>query len=156
MALDIKTTKHTIAFLSKVLSGIGGGHIYNITLAEDRDNGELVNRGEWNSFDNYDEKSGKVTFEGVIREPAAEGGFYIEVTKPTDALFIYNTPKSPYKDEVLHDDALFYNEAGSTVTGHSLVVGDIVAISEEGFNGTPEAGKTVTFANHKYVVATGA
>ncbi len=155
MALGIATTKHAVAFMSKILAGFGGGHIYNITLAADHDNGELVKRGDWNSFDNYDEKTGAITFKGVIRDVAAEGGFYVEVTDATDALFVYNTPKNPYTEAELADDALFYNAQGDVVKAYSLTVGDIFAISEEGFNGTPEVGKNVTFANHKYVVASG-
>ncbi len=156
MALGLKKEKHTVAFMSKLLAGFGGAHQFNMTLASDRDNGELVLRGEWNSFDNYDEKSGKITFEGVIRaENTTEGGYYIEVVKPGDALIIYNTPKNPYTGTDLDEPELFYNEKGDTVVGKQLVVGDIFSISDEGFKGTPEVGKTVTFADHKYVVAAG-
>ena len=47
----------------------------------------------------------------------------------------------------------FYNAAGATVRGYELAVGDVFELSAEGFDGTPEAGKTVTVANKKLVVA---
>ena len=154
MAVAISTKKHGIVFPSKLLSGVGGSHIYNITLAKDRDNGELVLRGGWNSFDNYDEDAaGTIEFAGVIRESAAEGGYYVEVTAPTKALLVYNTPKSPYGDREFHDDSLFFNAAGDVVKAYSLVEGDIFAVSENMFSGKIVTGKAVSFADGKYVVA---
>ncbi len=153
MAVAIATKKHGVVFPSKILSGIGGGHIYNVTIAKDHDNGELVLRGAWNSFDNYDEASGAIEFAGVIRGAAAEGGFYIEVSAPTEALLVYNTPVNPYTGREFDGDELFFNAQGDTVKAYSLVKGDIFAASEELFDGTPVAGKAVTFADGKYVVA---
>lgn len=153
MAVAISTKKHGVVFPSKLLAGFGGAHQYNITIAKDHDNGELVTRGEWNSFDNYDEGSAAVEFSGVIREPAAEGGYYIEVTAATEALLLYNTPINPYTGREFEDDALFFNAAGDVVRGYALVKGDIFAVSENMFDGKIVTGKAVSFANGKYVVA---
>ena len=48
-------TKHAVAFPSKVLAGNMGAHIFNITLSTAADNGNIIGRGAWNSFDNYAE-----------------------------------------------------------------------------------------------------
>ncbi len=153
MAVAIATQKHGVVFHSKLLAGFGGAHQFNITIAQNHDNGELVNRGDWNSFDNYDEAETAVEFAGVIREAAAEGGYYVEVTAPTEAVLLYNTPINPYTGREFEDDALFYNAAGDVVRGYGLVKGDIFAVSENMFQGTIAVGKAVSFANGKYVVA---
>ena len=153
MAIDlVKNNKHGIVFPNKIAAASGSPHQFNITLAADHDNGELILRGGWHSFDNYDEdENGTVDFEGVIREPSAEGGWYVEVTKATDALLVYNTPVSPYPERELRDEGLFYNAEGDTVRVYSLIVGDIFSVQNI-FDGTPEAGASVTFADGKYVV----
>lgn len=150
--VDIATKKHGVAFPSKIISGLGGGHIYNVTLAKAHDNGELVLRGGWRSLDNYDENTGKITFAGVIRDRSAEGGYYVEVTAATDALFVYNTPHSPYSERELKDDHLFYNAEGDVVRAYSLVPGDVFSVSEELFKGKIAIGSAVTFADGKYVI----
>jgi hypothetical protein len=48
-------TKHAICFPSKVLAGNMGAHIFNVTLSTAADNGNIIGRGNWNSFDNYAE-----------------------------------------------------------------------------------------------------
>lgn len=152
--VDVSTKRHGLASASKVLAGIGGGHIYNVRLSKNHDNGELILRGGWLAFDEYEEKTGAITFEGVIRADSAEGGYYVEVTAPTDALFVYNTPVSPYGTKDLRDEHLFYNATGDTVKAYSLTVGDIVSVSEELFKNKIVLGKKVSFADGKYVVAT--
>ena len=155
MAVDINKGTHKIAFPNKLLAMMGGRHTYNVTLAANHDNGELILRTtKWNSFDNYDEATnGTITFAGYIQGQAADGTWYIEVTADTDALLVYNTPVSPYVEFELKDDALFYNAKDETVEGISLAKGDIFSVSTNGFNGTPVAGKTVSYSNGKYVVA---
>ena len=153
--VDIVTKKHGFGFPSKVLSGFpGGGHIYNLTLAANHDNGELVKRGGWRSFDNYDEATGAIEFAGVIREAASEAGcYYVEVTAPTEALFLYNSLISPYAERDLRREDIMFNAAGDVVKAYTLNVGDIISVSEALFKGKIVAGKAVSFADGKYVVA---
>lgn len=157
MAIDIVKGVHGVAFPSKVLSAMGGKHIFNITLTANHDNGELVGRGTWNSIDNYNEAAVGATndFRGVIQEPLIddpENQFYVEVTADTDLLFVYNSPVSPYPEQELSDESLFYNKAGDTAKGYSLSKGDIILISKPLFNGTPAVGAALTYKNGKYVV----
>ena len=91
MAIRYEIEKHAVAFPSKLLAQNGGKHIYNVVLSTDTDNGNLIARGEWDSLDLYKEAA-VTTFEGVVREQAANGNWYVEVTDPGDALFVYQQP----------------------------------------------------------------
>lgn len=158
MAFDISASlTHNIFFPSKLLASAGGKHQYDIILTAVHDNGTLVNKGTWNSFDNYNEAAvaASNSFAGVIRQAdeTNDGQWYVEVTADTDLLILYNSPVSPYGEERFQNEALFYNAIGDTVRGFELAKGDIFNISTSAFDGTPEAGKTLTYKNGKYVVA---
>ena len=153
MAIKYEIAKHAVAFPSKLLAQNGGKHIYNIELATDTDNGNLVSKGSFIDLDLYEE-SAATTFEGVIQKKAANGNWYVEVKEPGDALFVYMQAfiaeewTNKFKKE-----SNFYNAAGETVRAYELAVGDVFEVSAEGFTGTPEAGKTVSVADKKLVVA---
>ena len=144
---------HAIAYPSKLIAQNGGKHIYNIELATDTDNGNLVSKGAFIDLDLYEEAAA-TTFEGVIQKKAANGNWYVEVVEAGDALFVYMPAfiEEDYTNS-FKNEKRFYNAAGSTVRGYELAVGDVFELSAEGFDGTPEAGKTVTVANKKLVVA---
>lgn len=153
MAIKYSIEKHAVAFPSKLLAQNGGKHIYNVELATDTDNGNLVARGAFIDLDLYEEAAA-TTFEGVIQKKAANGNWYVEVKNPGDALFVYMQAfiaeewTNKFKKE-----SNFYNAAGETVRAYELAVGDVFEVSAEGFTGTPEAGKTVSVADKKLVVA---
>ena len=71
MAVDF-TTNHADANVSKLLATNYGGHIYNVTLSSAADNGNIVKRGAYNSFDNYAEAQAN-NFNGIVRGQAANG-----------------------------------------------------------------------------------
>lgn len=156
MAIDFsKNATHVVAFPSKVASAMGQyGHVINFVMNANVDNSVLGTKGTYVSFDQYnrvDVADNKV--EGVIREAAAEGGWYVEFTKLDGQIFfVYNTPKSPYPEVELRDEALFYNATGDVTQGMELHLGDIVTLSDAAFTGTPDAGKTVKYSAGKYVV----
>ena len=153
MAIKYSIEKHAVAFPSKLLAQNGGKHIYNIELATDTDNGNLVKRGSFIDLDLYEEDTA-ATFEGVIQKQAANGNWYVEVVNPGDSLLVYMQAfiaeewTNKFKAE-----SNFYNAAGDVVRGYELAVGDVFEVSAEGFTGTPEAGKTVSVAGKKLVVA---
>ena len=153
MAIKYSIEKHAVAFPSKLLAQNGGKHIYNIELATDTDNGNLVKRGSFIDLDLYEEDTA-ATFEGVIQKQAANGNWYVEVVNPGDALFVYMQAfiaeewTNKFKAE-----SNFYNAAGDVVRGYELAVGDVFEVSAEGFDGTPEAGKAVSVTAKKLVVA---
>ena len=147
------TFTHNEAFTSKLLAASGGGHIYDIQLTADHDNGVLVGRGNYIKLGTYQETTAPNTFAGIIREQAANGNWYVEVTAATEALWILMPEISPYEaiPETVNPKA-WVNKAGDTVKGYSLTKGDIFEMSAEGFTGTPAVNKSVTFASGKYVV----
>jgi len=156
MAIDFtKNATHVIAFPSKVASAMGQyGHVINFKLLANADNGVLGTKGDYVSFDQYkrvEVSDNKV--EGIIREASSEGGWYVEFSKLDGQIFfVYNTPKSPYPEVELRDEALFYNASGDVTQGMELHLGDIVSLNDAAFTGTPDAGKTVKYSAGKYVV----
>lgn len=146
---------HAYCFPTKLLAGNGGEHILNIELTADADNGSIVTAGEYKSFDNYVEAAAPADYEAKIVDIAADGNFYVEVVNPADAVLICEVIDNPYTnyDSRFKDSKLFYNAAGDVVRGYVLHKRDIYELSEEGFEGTPEVGKSVTITGRKHVVA---
>ena len=136
---------------AKVLASEGGKHIYNVIASEDIDNCNFVARDAWSSFDLYTMKKA-TTFEGIVREQAANGNYYVEVTDPGDALFVYTVPiiaedwTNNFKKE-----SNFYNAQGDVMRCYELAVGDVLEISEAGFTATPTVGDTVELDDYVLV-----
>ena len=153
MAISYSIAKHAVAFPSKLVAQNGGEHIYNIELTSATDNGNIVAKGNFIDLDLYKEAAA-TGFAGVIQKQAANGNWYVEVTTPGTALLVYMQPfiaedwTNTWKKE-----SNFYNETGDVVRGYALHVGDVFEVSAEGFDGIPEAGKTVSVANKKLKVA---
>ena len=146
---------HAYCFPTKLLAGNGGEHILNIELTSDADNGVIVGVGDYKSFDNYVEAEAPAEYKAKIVDIAADGNFYVEVVEPADAVLICEVIDNPYTnyDSRFKDDKLFYNAAGEVVRGYCLHKKDIFELSAEGFEGTPEVGKDLTFSGRKHVVA---
>lgn len=144
---------HAISYPSKMLASNGAAHILNVQLTDSCDNGSLIGLGDFIDLDLYEEATA-TTFEGKIQKQAANGNWYVEVVDPGDAYYVYMPPfieedfTKSFKNE-----KRFFNAAGSTVRAYQMCKHDTYELSAEGFDGTPEAGKTVTVANKKLVVA---
>ena len=153
MAIRYTIEEHNVAFPSKIAASAGSPHIYNIRLTEDTDNGQLVGKGDWVAFDEY-EQAAAPAFSGKIQAKAANGNFYVEVTDDTEALFVFDSPiiAEDYNTKFTAEKN-FFNEEGKTIKAYSLIKGDIFELSAIAFDGTPEAGKTVSYSGGKYVVA---
>ena len=156
MAIDVnKNANHIVVFPSFVASAMGQyGHVINLVMQANQDNGVLAAKGDYVSFEQY--KMAAVAdnkVEGVIREASAEGGWYVEFTKLDGQYFlVYNSPISPYPEKELRDEALFYNAKGDVTQGMELHLGDIISLSDDAFTGTAQAGKTVKYSAGKYIV----
>lgn len=154
MAVDISKTKHTVAFPRKIAAAAGSPHQWDIVISANTDNGALCTRGKYVSFANYQAAAAPAQFAGKILEQTSDGDWYVEVTDPKEAIFLYNSPRSEYTERELRDEHYFYNKPSEgTVRGYELIKGDIFSISVEGFTGVPVAGKAVSYADGKYVVA---
>lgn len=153
MAIAYSIEKHAIGFPTKVLAAEGGKHIYNVKLTNNCDNGNFIARNAWLGLDLYSEKAA-TKVEGTVRELAANGNYYVEITDPGDALFVCNVAinaedwTNNWKKE-----SNFFNAAGDVVRGYELAVGDVVEISAEGFAGTFAVGDAVELSGKKLAKA---
>lgn len=156
MVVDITKGTHIKSFPNKVASMMGNyAHVYNLVLTANTDNGTLASRGDYVSFDQYEQAAVTANaVEGVIRELMADGTWLVEVTKlpATEVLYVYNSPVSEYSEKEFQDESLMYNKAGEVAQGATLVLGDMFTLSDVAFTGTPATGKTVKYAAGKYVV----
>lgn len=160
MATDIRyNNTHAAVQIGSIVASLAG-HIENIIMNDDTDNGKLVGKGDFVDLDLY--KEGTATkFSGVIRK--IENGFYlIEVVGDTDAFLVYNKPETDGVDYtfVKRDNKFFYIPAGKEARSYQLRDGDSWWVTAEGFDGevtSASVGKTVSIGTAgKLKVATGA
>lgn len=152
--INYTIAKHATANVSKLLATTGGAHIYNVTLSTAADNGNIIKRGAWLSFDNYAEAAA-TEIDAVVRGQAANGNWYVEVVDPKDCLLVYNPPviEEDYNNRFKAEYNFFVGE-GEVARAHELMKGDLFEVSAEGFSKTPSAGKTIsTIASKKLVIA---
>lgn len=156
MAIDISKGSHIKSFPNKIASAMGQyGHVYNIELDANADNGTLCGKGDALGFDLYEADTVPSGFAGRIQGKASDGTYYVEVTALGTAptLYVYNSPVSEYGIKELQNETLYYNKAGEVAQGMELHIGDVYSISANGFTGTPAAEYAVTYSAGKYVVA---
>ena len=138
---------HAVFFPSKLVAGQGGEHIVNLRLKADMDNGAIRSIGAWKAFDEYEDAAAPQAFAGVIRAKGTgtDDSWYVEVTNAADAVVIDEVEvfTNTY-DPRFTDKHNWYNPKGTTVRAYILHKYDIFELSAEGFDGTPEAGVTVT------------
>lgn len=161
MAIKFTIEKHHVCFPTKVLSG-QVGRTLNMVIKTNTDNGTVVGKGAYVSFDQYETAAAPSTFEAEILEQAADGNWYVEVKKidvNEPAILIYEVPVIAEQNYDSRFKALsnFFNEASSTrtktVRGYVLNVTDVYELSEDAFEGTPEKGKKVTINGQKHKVS---
>lgn len=151
MAIRMNIEQHHVCFPTKVLSD-KVGRVLNMVINKDTDNGTVCGKGKYVSFDQYEVADAPAAFEGVILEQASDGNWYVEVKKvdPNEpAILIYEDPEiAENYNHMFTKTSNFFNEASAartkTVRGLVLGVTDVYELSEDAFDGTPEAGKKVT------------
>ena len=131
---------HIVAESTNILStNFGGGHIYNIAVTEDMDNGLIVARDVYDSNEYEDE---------VWTMKAYAAG--------DEPLLLLNPPVVPFTAlKTYSDEDRFYNATGDIVRAYTLRIGDRFALSEAAFDQTPAEKKYVTFnaSTKQYVVS---
>lgn len=143
--------KHAVAGSSK-LKATQCGHIYNILIEEDLDNGSIVAKGDYVKPETYKAKE-STGFKGKILDKAANGNWYVEVEEPGDALLVLQVPVlyEEYTTALKHESN-FYNATGDIVRAYELYTGDVFELSEEGFSGSAAKDSTVTVTNKQLTV----
>lgn len=125
---NIKGAAHVVAESSR-LKATGIGHIYDLKVAKDTDNGTIVSVGE--------HVEGQVF---AAKDYAAGEKPYLILTPP----FAYNGKK------LWSDEKYFFNAKDEIARAYELHVDDIFTISADAFDGEPAVGK---FVDAKYTVA---
>ena len=154
MSYKMSLETFPVAGVSKLLATNYGAHIFDVTASTDLWNGALITKGSMISFDNYEEGEATDINAEIVWE-AANGNFYVEVLEDTDTLFVYNVPYTEldYTTES-ESEKYFYIAEGEVARAHQLKAGDIFELSEDGFDGTPEVGATITSISDKKPVVT--
>lgn len=157
MHVDYAVTKHGTGYPANTLASQYGEHIVNVKLASDTDNGMLVAADvtkAWPEFDVFDEAA-VTNFEGIVEQQMPDGTWLVCVTNPGDALLVYQKELTAYESprELLKPSAM-YNKTGDIVRCYKLAPFDRIAVSEDNFNGTPEAGALVNGVEDKKMSVT--
>lgn len=127
---NIQGTAHVVAESSR-LKATTAGHIYDLEMIEDTDNGSIVAIGALSDL-------GVQVFKA--KAYAAGEKPYLVLTPP----LAYNGKKA------WSDEKYFYNAQGEVARAYELHVGDIYTVSADAFTGSPAVGKYVDSA---YTVA---
>jgi hypothetical protein len=117
----VKGTAHVVAESSR-LKATGAGHIYDLEMIEDTDNGTIVALGAHVEGQLYKAKA------------LAEGD------KP---YFILTPPLAYNGKKAWSDEKYFFNAKGEIARAYELYVDDMFTVSEDAFTGTPAVGKFV-------------
>lgn len=113
--------EHVVAESSRLKATIAG-HIYDLEMIEDTDNGTIVAIGDH--------------IEGQLFKAKA----YAEGDKP---YFILTPPLAYNGKKIWSDEKYFYNGKGEVARAYELYVGDIYTVSANAFTGAPAVGKYV-------------
>lgn len=117
----VKGNAHVVAESSRLKATIAG-HIYDLEMVEDTDNGAIVAIGEH--------------VEGQVYKAKA----YAEGDRP---FFILTPPLAYNGKKAWSDEKYFFNAKGEIARAYELHADDIFTVSEDAFTGTPAVGKFV-------------
>lgn len=117
----VKGTDHIVAESSR-LKATGAGHIYDLEMIADTDNGTIVALG--------------AHVEGQVYKAKA----YATGDKP---YLVLTSPLAYNGKKAWSDEKYFYNAIGEIARAYELYVDDIYTISADAFTGTPAVGKYV-------------
>ena len=145
--------KHAVAESTNLKATIVG-NIWNIKATNDIDNGCIVKRGDYVAPEYYTEAAA-TEFTGKIIEKAANGNFRVEVTAVGELEGLVLSVPLIYEEYTtrMQEESNFYNAKGDLLRVYQLYVGDVFTLSAEGFDGTPEVGKTVSVVSKKVKVS---
>ena len=127
---NIQGTAHVVAESSR-LKATTAGHIYDLEMIEDTDNGTIVAIGALSDL-------GVQVFKA--KAYAAGEKPYLVLTPP----LAYNGKKA------WSDEKYFYNAQGEVARAYELHLGDIYTVSADAFTGSPAVGK---YVDSTYTVA---
>ena len=152
MTADFTIGTHGTGYPANVASQRYADHQPSVKLSSNTDNGNLIAVGDWVDWD-YFAEAAVTTFTGKIIAKNVDGTFLVLVNNPGDAVFVYQKPLTPYESPAeLKLEKTFYNKKDDIVRTYVLTKFDRIAVSEEGFDGTPVVGKSITGVTAKKLV----
>lgn len=145
MAISYNVEKHTVCNPGSLIASNYGRHIVSLEITDDTDNGRIVKVGKMKSLDLF-EIEDATAIDAYVALKGADGLWLVVVNDPKDTCLIYNKPlineESPRR---LTLESNFYNDPeDGAVRGYVLDNYDRFWLSEEGFEGTPTVGATIT------------
>ena len=132
---NIQGTAHVVAESSRLKATIAG-HIYDLEMIEDTDNGTIIAVG--------------AHVEGQV--------FKAKTYAAGDTPYLVLTPPLAYNGKkAWSDEKYFYNAKGEIARAYELHKDDIFTVSADAFTGSPEVGKYVdaTYTVNESAPATG-
>ena len=142
--IDLSNDTHGVAGSTR-LSATTTGQVYDIIVAEDTDNGQIIGRGDYVAPTYYRKREAEA-FTGLIIDIAPNGNYYVEVLDATNAYLVLTVPTLyEEKRKEFLDEKLFYNKAGDKVRAYRLYTGDVFEVSVDCFAAghTPTKNATV-------------
>ena len=125
---NIQGTAHVVAESSRLKATISG-HIYDLKMTEDTDNGTIVGIGRF------------------VKEQVFEAKTYAAGDTP----YLVLTPPLAYNGKkAWSDEKYFYNAQGEIARAYELHKDDIFTVSANAFTGSPAVGK---YVDSTYTVA---
>lgn len=146
--------KHAVAGSTnlKATYDYGADGIRDIKITKDLDNGTIIGQGDLVAGQVY-AMVAPTAFTGKIIDKAANGNYYVQVVTATNAFLVLTVPVTYYDfTREMRAESTFYNKNGDIIRGYKLFQGDVFELSVEGFDGTPEVGKNVSFDSTTYQV----
>ena len=135
------------------------GHIYNVKMAKNRDNGEIICRGDFVDGEYYNEDTtSEVNTVVKVIGKAANGNYYVEVQSTRfGELLVLQVPESYYEfSSDARDEKYFYNKKGDIARCYALEANDVFELSTEGFSTEPTVGSTyIVGSNSKFAPSGG-
>lgn len=125
---NIQGTPHVVAESSRLKATISG-HIYDLKMTENTDNGTIVGIGEF------------------VEEQVFKAKTYVAGDTP----YLVLTPPLAYNGKkAWSDEKYFYNAQGEIARAYELHKDDIFTVSADAFTGSPAVGK---YVDSTYTVA---
>lgn len=145
MAISYSAEKHTVCNPGSLIASNYGRHIVSLEITDDTDNGKIVKVGKMKSLDLFEIEEA-TEIDAYIALKGANGLWLVVVNDPKDTCLIYNKPlineESPRR---LTLESNYYNDPeDGAVRGYILDNYDRFWLSDEGFEGSPTVGATIT------------
>lgn len=139
--------KHVVCQIGNLIAQNYGEHMVSLAITSDTDNGTIVKVGKMKSLDLY-EVEAATSINAYVMDKGSNGLWLVVVDSVADdkTALVYNKPLiSEESPRSLTSLANYYNDpADGAVRGYILHSLDRFWLSDDGFDGTPTKGASIT------------